>query len=81
MSSCSRNWSYTSINVSFKSKSIKKGVTLVRDAAPESAEKATEHYVNKGINKLDKKFTKRKGSGITLAKNEIKDIMKIVRSP
>ena len=49
--------------------------------APESAEKATEHYVNKGINKLDKKFTKSKGSGIALAKNEIKDIMKVVRSP
>ena len=29
---------------------VKKGVILARNAAPELAEKATEYYVNKGIN-------------------------------
>ena len=53
---------------------------LVGVEAPELAEKATEYYVNKGINKLNKKFTSRKGSGITLTNSEIKDIMKVIKS-
>ena len=56
----------------------KKGVTLAKNAVPELAEKATWYYVNKGINQLNKKNTSSKGSGITLAKNEIKDIMKVI---
>ena len=46
---------------------------------PELAEKATEYYVIKGINKLNKKFTSIKGSSITLTNNEIKDIMKVIK--
>ena len=52
---------------------FKKGITLAKNAALELAEKATEWYVNKGINELNKKFTSSKGSGATLTKNEIKD--------
>ena len=37
-------------------KEIKKGVTLAKVAEPELAEKATEHHINKAINKLNKKF-------------------------
>ena len=34
---------------------VKNGVTLEKNEAPELAEKATEYYVNKGINELNKK--------------------------
>ena len=36
---------------------------------PASAGEATKYYLNKGINKLNKKFT-----GITVTNNEIKDV-------
>ena len=52
---------------------LKKGVILTKNAATELAEKATEHYVNKGINELYIKFTLNKTS------NEIKDIIKVIR--
>ena len=52
---------------------LKKGITLAKNAVLEITEKTTECYVNKGINKLNKKFTSRKGSGTTLTNNEIKD--------
>ena len=50
---------------------LKKGKTLAKKATPELAEKATKYYVNKEINKLNKKFISSKGSGITLKNNEI----------
>ena len=59
---------------------LKKGITLAKNAAPELAKKATGYYVNKGINELSKKFTSSKGSRITLTDNEIKDIMKVIKS-
>ena len=59
---------------------LKRGITLTKNAAPELVEKATEYYVNKGINELNKKFTSSKGSGITLINNEIKDIIKVIKS-
>ena len=62
-----------------KSKSIHSIYKIAKAARSELAEKATEYYVNKGINKLNKKFTSSKGSGITLTNNEIKDIVKIIR--
>ena len=40
--------------------------------------KATEYYANKGINKLNKKFTSCKDSGITLTSKKIKDIVKVI---
>ena len=43
-------------------------------------EKATEFYINKGINELKKKITSSKGSDVTLTNNEIKDIMKVITS-
>ena len=58
---------------------VKKGATLAQNAAPELAEKATEYYVNKEINKLNKKFTSSKGSGIALTNKETKDIIKVIR--
>ena len=42
------------------------GVTIAKYAAPELAGKATEYYVNKGINELNEQFTLSKGSGIVL---------------
>ena len=42
--------------------------------APELARKATEYYINKGINELNKTFTSSKDSWITLTNNKIKDI-------
>ena len=59
---------------------VKKGVTLVTNAPLELAKKATEYYVNKGINKLNEKFSLSKSSGITLTNNEIKDNMKVIKS-
>ena len=59
---------------------LKKGITLAKVAAPGLAKKATEYYVNKGINELNKKFTSTKGSGITLTSNEVKDIIKVIKS-
>ena len=58
---------------------VKKSATLTKNTVPELAEKATEYYVIKGINKLNKKFTSIKGSSITLTNNEIKDIMKVIK--
>ena len=58
---------------------VKKGATLAQNAAPELAEKATEYYVNEEINKLNKKFTSSKGSGIALTNKETKDIIKVIR--
>ena len=46
--------------------------------APELAGKATEYYINKGLNEPYKKFTSIKGSGTTLTNNEIKDIMEVI---
>ena len=48
--------------------------------APELARKATEYYINKGINELNKTFTSRKDSWITLTNNKIKDILKVIKS-
>ena len=42
--------------------------------------KATKYYINKGINKINKRFTSSKGPGVTLTNNEIKDIMKVIKS-
>ena len=42
---------------------FKKAISLAPKLAPALAEKATKH-IDKGINKLDKKFTSSKGSGI-----------------
>ena len=53
-------------------KGLKKDITIAKNAAPELAEKATEYYVNKGINELNKKPTSSKGSGVTLTNNEKK---------
>ena len=41
---------------------LKRGISL----APKLAEKATEYYINKQINELNKKFISRKVSGIAL---------------
>ena len=54
----------------------KKDISL----APKLAGKATEYHINKGINELSKKFTSRKGSGIPLTNDEIKDIIKVIKS-
>ena len=44
---------------------LKKRITLAKNEATGIAKEATEYYINKGINELDKKFTASKGSGIT----------------
>ena len=59
---------------------LKKGISLARKLAPALAGKATEYYINKEINTLNKKFPSSKGSGITLATNETKDIIKVIKS-
>ena len=81
------NWltcSYTTSNISNKSKSNKKrgkkGVALAKPAAAESPEKATEYYVNKCRNKPNRKFASNRGSETTLTNNETKDITKKFRS-
>ena len=48
--------------------------------APELARKATEYYINKGINELNKTFTSSKDSWITLTNNKIKYILKVIKS-
>ena len=58
---------------------VKNGVTSEKNEAPELAEKATEYYVNKGINELNKKIASSKGTEINLTNNEIKD-MKVIKS-
>ena len=68
------------IRVEALKRGVKEGVTLAQNSAPELAEKATEYYVNKGINKLNKIFTSSKGSGIAQANKETKDIIKVIRS-
>ena len=55
---------------------LKKGISLAPKLAPILAEKAT----HKGINEVNKKFVSDKGSGTTLTNNEIKYIMKVLRS-
>ena len=44
---------------------LRKRITLAKNEATGIAKEATEYYINKGINELDKKFTASKGSGIT----------------
>ena len=68
--------SYTSINVSLRSKSFKKGVTLPKNVVLELAKKATKYYFYKGTNVLNETFKSSQGSGIILTTNEIKDIGK-----
>ena len=48
--------------------------------APELARKATEYYINKGINELNKTFASSKDSRITLTNNKIKDILKVIKT-
>ena len=45
---------------------------------PKLAAKATEYYIYKRINELNKKLTSSEGSGITLTNNKMKDIMKVI---
>ena len=63
-----------------RKRSIKKGISLAPKLASKLAEKATEYYINKGINKLTENFTSSKGSWTNLINNEIKDIMKVIKS-
>ena len=51
------------------------GKMAVKKGVAKSAGEATKYYLNKGINKLNKRFT-----GITLTNYEMKDIIKVVRS-
>ena len=37
-----------------RARAFRKGITLAKSTAPELAEKATEYYMNKGINSFDK---------------------------
>ena len=59
---------------------LKKAILLVKIAAPILTGKATKYYVNKEINKLNKKFTLSKVLGITIKSNKRKDIMKVIKS-
>ena len=59
---------------------LKKSITLAKDAAVMLTGKASEYYTSKEINELSKQFASSKGSGITLTNNEIKDIMKVIKS-
>ena len=59
---------------------LKKSIILAKEAAAMLAGKASEYYTSKEINELSKQFASSKGSGITLTNNEIKDIMKVIKS-
>ena len=59
---------------------LKKVISLAPKLAPALAGKETEYCITKGINELNKKFTSSKGSGITVTNNEIKDVMKVIKS-
>ena len=59
---------------------LRKGISLAAKVASILAGNATEYYINKGINKLNKKFTSSTGSRITQTNNEIKDILKVIKS-
>ena len=48
--------------------------------APELTKYATKYIVNKELDRLKKDFLTSEGSGITLTNNEIKDIMKVIKS-
>ena len=74
------NIKYTTANAFNKKRSINKGISLAKEATPKLAKKATKYYFNKGINELYKIFTSSKGSGIILTNNEIRDIMKVIKS-
>ena len=52
----------------------------VLKAVLETTGKATEYYINKGINNLNTKFRSSKSSGIAIANNELKDIVKVIKS-
>ena len=55
---------------------VKEAVTLAKNDAWELAKKKTEHFVHKGINEFNKKFTLSKGLEITLTKIKIKKYYK-----
>ena len=72
---------YITSNVSSRKRRIlKRYFLLAPEVAPALARKATEYYINKGVNELNKKFSSSKSLGITLTNNEIKDIMKVLKS-
>ena len=59
---------------------LKKGKSLAPKLALKLAEQATEYYINKEINELNKKFTSSKGLEINLRNNKIKDNIKVIKS-
>ena len=59
---------------------LKKGILLAGKFAPKLAEKATKYHIIKGINELNKSFTSSKGPGKTLAINEIKNVLEVIKS-
>ena len=58
---------------------MKTGTQQLIKRAPESNRNATRFFVNKEINKLNKKFISSNGSVITLTHNEIKDIINLIK--
>ena len=56
----------------------KKDATLAKNTAPQLPEKATGYYVNKIMNKINKKLTSTKVSRIILINNKVKHIMKVL---
>ena len=55
-------------------------MVLTKNKTPGLAQKATEYSASKKINELSKKFTANKSWRITLTNDEIKGIIKIVKS-
>ena len=57
----------------------KKDAALAKNIVPQLAEKATDYYVNKIMNKINKKLMSTKVSGIILINDKVKHIMKVLR--
>ena len=57
----------------------KKDAALAKNIVSQLAEKATDYYVNKIMNKINKKLMSTKVSGIILINDKVKHIMKVLR--
>ena len=59
---------------------LKAGAEILKKEGPTIAKNATKYFVKQGIIELNKKLTIREGSGMMPTNNEIKYIMKAIRS-
>ena len=68
------------LHVTLSYAALKAGTQELIQRVPQLSKDATRYFVNKGINRFQKDFKLGEGSGIALTSNEIKYIIKVIKS-